>query len=849
MAFVGRIKELKEIQCVLETCKSNHSGSFITITGERGIGKSELVHQGLEKARSLGYATSGPINLSETSNQAPLCLIEKLVTSYGRNNFPNYERELRLHHEAELERKLHTEASVLSTFIEELIAFSREHSLLIVFDTVEAINGKRLINWLFEDFTKPIIQSIVVMVAGRNPIDNPDPTLSIQLKRFSSREVHLLAKALCDERREPFELSTTETKEIYKKTQGKPIIATLAIEWLLETGDPQDILSIPAVGFSKEIALRFRFLPAEENSVIILMAILDRRFNIGIYGKMVPLDYDTRVGILRKIRRFSFIKWEENGDLLLHEEMRDLLHNFGAIPKELYIEMRRRVVENYYQPLLAQRDISLLDHQYLILDTVYYMLGYSPDNAYELFNMEFDKALNEYELVYCKRLLELMKESKWPPSRGMFLEVMEGELLLAQHNPFDAIDIYKRLGSNKSIIQNPGLMARVFDGLGRCMTLGCELGGKDMSKALENLEKALALVLQINDKSRSASILFNIGLTYEALGRHDDAFNYYDQAINDALAVPGSPDYLLAARITDYTTGLLLQGGKRDQARESALKGLEWRKKLNNNYELAKSYRKLAPIIAYGAHDEKALQEAFEYYQKATELFTATNDQYGLADTFQSLGWVYHEMSKDAVQARMYAEKSISICNRYGFGKVKGESLALLFDVAEAAGERESVMPILEDALDVSRRHAGIYTIQHMLSHKIAILKQMGQYSQIPDCIEEMKSYIQRGTRFRVFYGRSLVLWGDCAFDEKEYDLAFESYHDGYQALALAGHHTAWEAYGAYKQLVENHLNKRLTSLDSLEGQKQSKAFISFWTDAGLASSHPEIINTCKSYL
>ena len=481
-----------------------------------------------------------------------------------------------------------------------------------------------------------------------------------------------------------------------------------------------------------------------------------------------------------------------------------------------------------------------------MLDTIYYILGYAPDHAFELFIEEYDKAFDEYELAYCKSLLGLMQKAEWSPSREKFLDIIEGELLLKQHNPFDAADRFEKLCSAEIIITDSELMSRAFEGLGKCMILGCEIGGKNMSEALENLEKAFELTKQSGDKSRSASILTNIGLTMEALGRHEEAFRHYDQAISDAIAVP---DYKLAADITDNFTELLRQSGKMDVAREWALKGLEWRKYLENAHELVKSYHKLAPIFGFGARNDKDLQESLAYYQKAIDLYTEMNDPFGLADIYRSMGWVYHEMFKNAEQAGTCAEKSLSICNRYGIGKTKGDTLALLFDMADDAGNGESAMPILEEALDISRRHAGIYTIQHMLSHKIAICKQLGQYSQIPSLVEEMKSYIEKGIRIHVFYGRSLVLWGDCAFDDKDYNLAFERYHTGYHYLTDAGHNAAWEAWGAYKRLVEDHLPGKLRDLDPAERQKQCDAFIHFWTEAGLAVAYPELIEVCKSNL
>lgn len=67
--------------------------------------------------------------------------------------------------------------------------------------------------------------------------------------------------------------------------------------------------------------------------------------------------------------------------------------------------------------------------------------------------------------------------------------------------------------------------------------------------------------------------------------------------------------------------------------------------------------------------------------------------------------------------------------------------------------------------------------------------------------------------------------------------------------MALAGQHGAWEAWGAYRQHAQERLPRLFEPLEIDQRQKMAAAFIKFWTDSGLATSHPEVIQVCESYL
>jgi tetratricopeptide (TPR) repeat protein len=848
MVFIGREKELKDIESILVYCSNEKHGGFINIMGEGGIGKSEILRQLIGNAASKGFKVGDVINLSETTNQTPLLLANKIATVLGTEKFSRFEKALRDHFKAELENKIEMEFQALSVFVQDLLDISREQSVIVALDTFESIEGGRLSEWITDNLIGKTCQSVVVVIAGRKAIPNPTPELLIKLEKFTDVETFLLAEALFKERNEHFELSRSETDQIHEKTDGSPILSTLAIEWLLENGDIDSILSIPTNQFGQELAIRFRFLKNDdENTVITLMSMLDRRFNGEIYDKMVSLDRDRRDQILNSVRRFSFVKYDKDSEVMyLHDEMRRLLRQYGAIPQLLFDESSKQIVENYYMPLLATQGLEQIRQQPVMLDLLYYMLRYSPNEAFEKFKLEFATSIADYEFGYCHSLIQIIRTGEWIYNQNRYIDILEGELLLRQNNPFTAARLFEQLCSTELVISDPELMSRAFEGLGNCLTLGCEIGGDDMSEAIVYLEKALSLAHQAGDKSRSANIMLDMGIAYKVLGNHEQALRYLNNVVADAMEVG---DTGLAANATDYLLNLLQLTGKLMEGRTWGLKGLEWRQNLKNGKELVKSYRTLASNYGYAAKTEEDRQTSLEYFRKAIELAIQMNDHFILADLYQDLGWVYFKVFNDIDKALNYAELGLKICDRYGFGKTKGEILALKFDVADFRGDLDTAVPFLNASLELLRKHGGYYHLMHMLSHKILLAKQTGQYDQILFSIDEMESCIKRGALFRIFYGRSLVIWADCAYEEKQYEFAFERYHKAYYNLALAGQHGAWEAWGAYRQHVQERLPQLFEPLEPAQQQKIANNFIRFWTDSGLTGSYPEVVQVCEKYL
>jgi len=838
--FIGREVELSRIQEVLDSYLRERRGTLVDILGEGGVGKSVLLSRALEVPLAESCLLVGPIDLAETSNQDPLSIANRITKGLGRENFPKYHKQLHEYACAELDKKLQMQEQAQRAFVEELVSLSKIQRLVVAFDTVEAVRGKRVFDWLSDEFVSTVVGTVLVMVAGREALITDVPRLDLKLERFSSPEVHVLAQEMFRLRGEHFDLDPLETAMIGKKSGGRPILASLAVDFLLETGDLDRLLSFET-DFGKEIALFFRDNPdrPEESAVVVHMAILDRRFNRQIYQSIETVDDDRAAQVLQNMRPLSFVKYLDQSDSYsLHDEMLELLNKFGDIPPAYSADVRKRATEAYYVPLL-ETHIDAYRRQNLVLDMLHYMQSYSPTDAFEFFQEDFSEAFGEYELHYCRRLIETMRETAWDPPQSHALDLLEGELLLQLYAPFAARELFERVCSSDFMVDSSELMAQALEGLGKCTIIGCETAGENVAAALDHLDRALSLAIESGDQARIASVRLNIGLTQQMLGNHGAAIDNYTHAVDRAIEAEG---FRLAAEVSDRLVFLLRRIGRVQSALEWGLKGLKWREELKDQLELARSYHNLGAVY----RDLKNKDASVENLKKAISIYSEMNAHADAAQALKDLGWTYFRFN-DNENAKYFAEKSVSICDRYGFGRIKGEALHTVFEVIDSEIGETASGPILQEGLELSKKHGGIFMALDLLSHQVIIDRRTGNCDKIPGRIQDMEEYIEKGCEYRYFLGRALNIWGDCAFDDGDYDTAFERYHRGYQELAIGGESGAYIA--PYRTQVDNHLPKVLESLDSENREKYCRLFCDSWAESGLAESYPEVVEVCHSYL
>lgn len=838
--FIGRQSELAQIQTALNRCKHSNKGTLIDISGGGGLGKSELLRQGALLAKKLQFASTGVIDLAVTANQDTLGLASLIASNLGDEFFTSYNRELSKLDTSHAEQKVDVHRIALAQFIKDLVAYAQHSSIALLMDTLETIEGTVTYEWLTTQVIGSLVENAVVIVAGRNSLQLNLSRVDMPLQPFTEAEIAALAREMYLVQGEEYDLDESLILDIYRKSEGHPILASLAFDWILWTGDTDRLRTIPAASFGRDIALHFtkRSDPkhSEEYSAITLMAILDKRLTDQIYGVVRGLDSEARKQVLERIRRLSFVKYSEEIDSFsLHDKMTELLTQYGAIPPEYTTSVRRIAVENYYLPRIAVT-AERAERQARVMEALHYMETYAQQKAYEWFSQEYNDALSSFDLSFCVRLITTIREVTWPQRERYWIDLFEGELQLKRHSPFAATKLFEQICAAEFIIEDQELMSRAFEGLGKCAILGCEIAGENVSRALKHLEKARTILGKTNNGRRRASIENTMGLAYEMLGDHISAQDHYMRSVSIAVELNA---LALAAETADRLTLLLRRSGKVPEALEWAQKSLTWRLTLDNRRDLASSYHNLGTVY----RDLRAKEEGVKHLEVAIGLYYDVGDHLGEAQALKDLGWTYF-VFKEKTKAQEYAEKSLVLCDKYGFGRIRGEALHTVFEVVDSElGEAASV-PILEEAIRTSRDHGGIFMLLDLLMHQVVIDRRTGNCARIPERIHEIEDYIKRGCQFHYFLGRALVVWGDCILQEGQIAMAFDQYHMGYFQLALGGESAAF--LSSYNQHLKQHLPGVLEHLEPQERQLRCKEFINFWTDSGLSQSHPEIPSLCS---
>lgn len=845
--FIGRSTELEQVKTQMKNLSEQGTGGLVLVYGEGGIGKSDFVAQINKVANEMDSIIPLPvINLGETQFQDHLHIIDFMASEIIKLDqqslkLPDYSASREKYYQADSNLKPNLREQCISSFLSDLQNVIQNIKVLFTLDTFEAVKSKSIFDWIINTFIPNVSQNSLVMIAGRDnlSIDSSivDHLTECKLSRFVEDEIMSLAREMYEQRGEYFELRDDFINILYEKTQGKPIIASIAIDWILETGELQEVLQIPKTSFEREIATRFLHNPTQpqENEIIRILYILGRGITNEILEIVYPHTDQSHEQILENIRRFSFIKFlSHSNKYLLHDEMFSLINKFGKVEQEDIANTRSVVVDKFYQPKI-KTSINSAQHQNDFIDMLFYQLSYSQENGYKSFNEEYTKAFNEYEFRYCNRLLTIVKAHNWNEIKKSWISVLEGELLLQENKPLIATSIFSKISANDTVIHDDELMLRVFENLGRCAILGCDIAGDDVNKSLGHLNKAMNIAKKTNDLGQISSIRFHTGQAQEMLGNHDIAIAEYHKAIIEAENIG---DENLVGNITDSLVLLYRRIGQVDEALKWAQKGLSARSSLQDPRVLAYSYHNLGTVN----RDLRNQDDAISNLTQAIDLYIETKNYLNAAQALKDLGWTYF-VFKDQKKAREFAEKSLELCDKYGFGRIKGEALHTIFEVVDAEHGEDKSQEILDEATELCRNHSGLFMLMDLLMHQVIIDRRTKNDSAIEARIDEMEDLKKRGCKYHYFLGRAYAVWGDSALDSGDLKLAVERYKRAYYELALGGESAAFQA--SYPKHIKNHFPTIVTRLSELD----LSSFISYWEATPFKDTHSEVLNILNEEL
>jgi len=395
----------------------------------------------------------------------------------------------------------------------------------------------------------------------------------------------------------------------------------------------------------------------------------------------------------------------------------------------------------------------------------------------------FSKLLKRYDIDLCYELLVEVKthSQKLNQANKYEIELLEGELNLAEYDPLSARSKFEFLVTQLDMAQYPTIIARALKGLGECATNNCTFDSSSLSLNLQRWENGIQLSPSLDkNQELTGSLLENLGQTCELLGMHSKAEEYYNQAKilyekND-----------LRSKLADLLEkiGMLYREQYRsNEALATFKEGLAIREKLQDLWGIGRIYNKMA--LVYG--DLRKAGEAENLYLKSMGYLEKINDPASLASVYGGFAWfkfITRDLSPNNLQiAEEYVNKAIEISEDKGFGRGLSKDYHTLFHITDLRKGAKEAEPFIRKSCDYARRYADPFMFFDTLVHVAKFDYERGEYSKLYGYLNEIEDYERRGAKFSVFKGRLLVLLGHVALRESRLSDAIEYYQSGWSII------------------------------------------------------------------
>jgi signal transduction histidine kinase/Tfp pilus assembly protein PilF len=212
----------------------------------------------------------------------------------------------------------------------------------------------------------------------------------------------------------------------------------------------------------------------------------------------------------------------------------------------------------------------------------------------------------------------------------------------------------------------------------------------NLDKALFNLDKALQIFEDTNQKTLMASALNNIANVYKETKELDKAIKYYKQGLDINKSIGSTKNN--EARLTNMASCYFLQK-KFDLSLQFLFEALRY-KNLSDNYK-ALIYGNIGNVYI----NKKQYEEGSFYIEKAIALNLKLDDNYGLSKNYTYLGFLNIQKSQSEKnkteslnKAEFFVKKSIALEKEMNNEKNAWHQYDLLSQINKAKGNFEDAL-------------------------------------------------------------------------------------------------------------------------------------------------------------
>jgi tetratricopeptide (TPR) repeat protein len=299
----------------------------------------------------------------------------------------------------------------------------------------------------------------------------------------------------------------------------------------------------------------------------------------------------------------------------------------------------------------------------------------------------------------------------------------------------------------------------------------CHRSHKQYEQSLECFQQALAISRQSNNCKAKASILWNIGRSYQDWGKYEQAIAHYQQSRDLYQQLGKETD---VANQWYNLANCYREWGKYQQALEAQQQDLTIRQRLNDQENLADAYLHVGCIYqAWGKY-----AEALPHHEQSRECYQQLGKETIVAALWYLIAVCYREWGKYE-QALEAQQQGLTICQKLDDQENSADANSQLGSIYQAWGKYEQAIAHYQQSRDLYQ-HLGKET-------NIA-----NQWYWIGDCYREWGKYQQ-------------------ALEAQQQELTLRQHLDEQSNIALAYFRLGriYQAWGKYEQAIPHYQQSR----------------------------------------
>ncbi|MDY7080545.1 MAG: tetratricopeptide repeat protein [Chloroflexota bacterium] len=696
--FVGRKEELDLID---EWAEKRDTMHVIAVHGDGGVGKTWLLLQVLQR---YGHQDDFAVVYFDAAEHTFSIQYEMmfLVQHLGLENFPRLlaglEELTRSYYDLPILDAQARERQVLQMGVDEINEQLRTRRLIYLSDTLEVLEyggGESLIGLEEYEYASQFSNALFIS-AGRNIEEmmpdlvqdfGPDNVTCVDLHNFDRVESAEFFDAVD---KEGF-ISPDMRDKLYLLTNGRPVLLSLAVEWLsrdvplpeIAEQSREDLRGLPEAEqrklserFEFELVDRVRGLKRPLDRAVLYMAHIHRRTDIRLLSVLLDISTTDAQELMQQLTDLSFVKYNPTtGNCMLHDEMKNLV-NQHAWPYvdptgDVRRKLARKVVTDYYEPRINELAVLVRaqlesdvpskgpvrrttiggaewEQWRLEAESLYYRLQADADDGLTYFDDRFEEAQRNNHLMRMQFLLNEMEVSGHTGIRDTLM-VRRAQELLVRGAVEQAGKICQDLMAKKEDL-SPDNRVDIHN------ILGVIAASTDPEQARQQYQAALQLA-QDEDKVRMIGVVHNnIGRLYQQTSHLDRAIQHYQQAIEHSKRTDNLP---LVASATNNMAYVYRLQGNLSQADVLCRVALAQRKRLGIERDLAYSYLTKGEID----RDRGDLESAERYTKLALRSFDKVSAIRGQIMAYRSLANIRRHIEQYE-EAGTYLERGISLAEQ-----------------------------------------------------------------------------------------------------------------------------------------------------------------------------------------